>query len=191
MMTSKIDLILHPVRMRVIQILFGRKLTTREVAKSIADVPPATLYRHVGLLWRGGIISVVDEKRVRGAIERVYTVARENIAITREDLRPLSRDDHLRMFMAFIASVIGGFERYLDQSGLDLAADGAGYRQATLYLDDRELERLGAALVGPVTRALAQRPGPGRRQFTVSTIVVPESSIGRRKRSASGRARRD
>jgi len=40
-MESKVDLILHPVRIRIIQILFGREMTTEEIATSIPDVPHA------------------------------------------------------------------------------------------------------------------------------------------------------
>ena len=173
-MVSKVDLILHPVRIRIIHILFGREMTTQEIAKSMPDVPPATLYRHLNLLARANVVSVVAENRVRGAIERVYTVSPRQIAITEEDLRHLDRDDHRRMFMSFIASVIGGFERYLGQNRIDLVADGVTYRQATLYLDDDEFRRFAAEVGAVFQRAVALPPRPGRRQRTVSTIVIPE-----------------
>jgi len=116
-MESKVDLILHPVRIRIIQILFGREMTTEEIATSTPDVPHATLYRHLKLLVQGDIIPVVAENRVRGAIERVYAVAPDRAPITEEDLRHLDRDDHLRMFTAYIASVIGGSSLTLVRAG--------------------------------------------------------------------------
>ncbi len=186
-MESKVDLILHPVRIRIIAILFGREMTTHEVAKAMPDVPPATLYRHLRLLVRSSIVSVVAEKRVRGATERVYRVAPAQAAITPEEVRNLDPEDHRRMFMSFIATVIGGFERYLVQGRIDLLADGVTYAQATMFLDDDELRRFGVEVAAVFQRAVALPPRTGRRRRTVSTIVIPEPVEGPGIRPASGK----
>ena len=45
------DLLLHPVRWRIVQAFLGdRTLTTAELHAELSDVPMASLYRHVGLL---------------------------------------------------------------------------------------------------------------------------------------------
>lgn len=45
------DLILHPVRLRIVRaFLSGRPLTTSALGAELADVPPASLYRHVARL---------------------------------------------------------------------------------------------------------------------------------------------
>ena len=39
------DLLLHPVRLRIVQAFLGdRALTTSDLAAELADVPPASLY---------------------------------------------------------------------------------------------------------------------------------------------------
>jgi DNA-binding transcriptional ArsR family regulator len=173
-MKSKGDLILHPVRLRIIQALLPRPLTTRELAKVMPDVPPATLYRHLKLLVQGDVVSVVAESRVRGAIERTYAVSLRQTAISPEELGSLDRDGHMRLFLAFIASVIDGFERYIDRGHVDYAADGLSYSQATLYLSDVELGELRAESAAIAQRAMALGPGPGRRPMIFSSIVVPD-----------------
>src|SRR5580658_3975046 len=47
------DLLLHPVRLRIIKAFLGeRALTTAQLAAELDDVPPGSLYRHVALLAR-------------------------------------------------------------------------------------------------------------------------------------------
>ena len=52
------DLLLHPIRLRVVQAFLGdRALTTAGLRAELPDVPPASLYRHIGRLVDGGVLS--------------------------------------------------------------------------------------------------------------------------------------
>ena len=64
------DLLLHPVRLRIVQAFLGdRALTTAQLAAELGDVPHASLYRHVSLLAKAGVLHVVAERRVRAVVE--------------------------------------------------------------------------------------------------------------------------
>jgi predicted DNA-binding transcriptional regulator YafY len=68
---AKVDLLLHPVRLRLGQaFLGGRELTIARLAAELADVSAAQLYRHISLLPDADVLNVVGERRVRGAVER-------------------------------------------------------------------------------------------------------------------------
>lgn len=74
MVQSSFDLLMHPVRMQIIQAFIGgKRMSVQELGGRLAEVPPATLYRHLNALVEGGVLTVAEERRVRGAIERVYT----------------------------------------------------------------------------------------------------------------------
>src|SRR3954469_15482471 len=78
------DLLLHPVRLRIVQAFLGeRALTTAELRDELPDIPPASLYRHIALLADAGVLAVASERRVRGATERTYILrlAAANIGI--------------------------------------------------------------------------------------------------------------
>lgn len=175
MKTPKADLILHPARMRIIGLLVGgRHLTPQQMAERLSNVPLPSLYRHLGKLVAGGILTVAEERRVRGAVERVYRLSERQADLTEKDLAQASREDHMRYFMTFMASLLDDFARYLEQDTIDLVRDGVGYRQAPLYLSDEELRQVALEIGAVLTRAMANEPAPERRRRTLSTIVLPE-----------------
>ena len=51
------ELVLHPVRLRIITALHGRKMTPGELAEDLPDVPQATLYRSARQSRTSGIIT--------------------------------------------------------------------------------------------------------------------------------------
>ena len=170
------DLLLHPVRLRVVQAFLGeRTLTTGELGAELADVPTASLYRHVGLLVDAGVLAVVSERKVRGAAERRYRLVPEAASA---DPAGMSVEDHRRGFATFVAALLADFDRYLDRAGgsPDLAADGVGYRQAGLWLDDEEFADLLGELRALVAARAALRQRDGRRRRILSTVLMPATN---------------
>ena len=173
MPVSTADLLLHPVRLRIVQAFLGeRTLTTAELGAELDDVPTATLYRHVGRLADAGVLTVVGERKVRGAAERSYRLVLEAASV---DPRAMTAEDHRRGFATFVAALLGDFDRYLDRAGEkpDLAADGVGYRQAGLWLDDEEFAALLGELRSLVQSRMALPEREGRRRRMLSTVVMP------------------
>jgi len=56
------DLLLHPVRLRIVQAFLGdRALTTTELRAELPDVPQASLYRNIARLVGAGVLSIVSD----------------------------------------------------------------------------------------------------------------------------------
>ena len=90
---STADLVLHPVRLRILQaFLGGRHLTTGDLARELPDVAQAGLYRHVRSLAEGGVLEVVRERQVRGAVERTYALRQENAWVDADAFAALGRE---------------------------------------------------------------------------------------------------
>lgn len=167
-------LLLHPVRLRIVQAFLGdRALTTAELAAELPDVPPGSLYRHVARLAREGILQVVAERQVRGARERTYCLRLAAAQVTPQDAAAMTIDEHQQAFTAFVAGLLGQFDRYLGSDGADPARDPVGYRLAALWLTDDELRQLLADLVAVLQPRLAQAPGRGRRRLLLAGILLP------------------
>jgi DNA-binding transcriptional ArsR family regulator len=174
--TARADLILHPVRMRLLVTLARRQLTARQLSELLPDVPQATLYHHLGILTRAGLLRVVSERQVRGTVEKLYALADDNASLGPPDLANASRDDHLRYFTIFVTTLLGDFARYLQQDApIDLFADGAGYRETPLYLSDEELAQAAAAVNQALLPFLSHQPAPHRRRRLLATIMFPDA----------------
>jgi hypothetical protein len=172
-MTSA-DLLLHPVRLRIIQAFLGdRALTTTDLRSELSDVPPASLYRHVARLVDAGVLSVVVERRVRGALERTYVLRVAAASINLDEVARMSREEHRNAFMAFLAGLLGDVDRYLSRDDFDPIRDGASFRIAGLWLDDGEFTEFLRDMLRVIQPRLANAPKPARRRRILGTVLLP------------------
>jgi DNA-binding transcriptional ArsR family regulator len=168
------DLLLHPVRLRIVQAFLGdRALTTSDLRSELPDVPPASLYRHVARLVEAGVLTIVGERRVRGAVERTYVLRVAAASINLDEVDRMTREDHRHAFMAFVAGLLGDVDRYLDREDFDPVRDGAGYRLAGLWLDDAEFAEFVRDLARVIQPCLANAPKLGRRRRILGTVLLP------------------
>lgn len=168
------DLLLHPVRLRVVQAFLGeRALTTTDLRSELPDVPAGSLYRHVARLVEGGVLAVVAERRVRGAVERTYVLRSSRARIGADEVAAMSREEHRQAFLAFIAGLIGDFDRYLARDEIDPLRDGASYNLAAMWLDDAELAELARELSIVLQPRIANEPAPGRKRRILATVLLP------------------
>jgi hypothetical protein len=173
------DLLLHPVRMRVVQAFLGdRTLTTTDLRAELPDVPTATLYRHVAVLADAGVLAVVGERKVRGAAERSYRLDLAAASVGPGDAAAMTAEDHRRAFTTFAATLMADFDRYIgraspDGGAPDLAGDRVGYRQAAVWVTDEEFDELVADLAAAVKARMTNQPDGARRRRLVTTVHLP------------------
>lgn len=172
-----LDDMLHPVRMRIITALSGSQgLTPLQLGERLSDVPQATLYRQISRLMKSGILAVIAERRVRGTVEKVYALNQAApLHVDSHSFTELKKEDHLRYFSAFTATLLDQFSAYLNHSPqIDPVADGMGYTQVVLSMNAEEL----AAFAGAVNQAIMPyingEDAPGRKKRIFSTIMFPE-----------------
>jgi hypothetical protein len=173
MSMASADLLLHPVRLRIVQAFLGdRALTTSQLRGELDDVPPASLYRHVAKLVQAGVLQVVSERRVRGAVERTYVLRLSAAAIGIDELERMSDDEHRQAFTAYVAGLLAAFDRYLARPDKDYLRDGVSYRLAAFWLDDEEFAQLGRELLRVFGPPLANPPRPGRKRRILATVSL-------------------
>ena len=167
------DLLLHPVRLRIVTAFMGNLLlTTSQLAAELPDVPAASVYRHVARLAKAGVLEVASESRVRGAVERTYVLRAPSARIGPEEAAAMTLDEHARAFLAYVAGLLADFDHYLSGTP-EPGRDGASYQVAAMWLSEAEF----AAFAGEVAEAarprLANAPAPGRRRRLLYTVVLP------------------
>lgn len=169
-----LDLLLHAVRLRIVHAMSGgRTRTTSDLCASLPDVPKTSVYRHVGLLSEAGVLEVVGEQRVHGAVERRFRLRRESVVIDVDAAAAMSLEDHRYGFAAATAALLAEFNAYLDREQADPTADSVSYRQFTLWLNQEELAQLISEVRSAIVSKMNNEPAPDRRPYLASTILLP------------------
>ncbi|AOS62065.1 helix-turn-helix domain-containing protein [Actinoalloteichus hymeniacidonis] len=170
------DLLLHPVRLRILQTLLGHdELTTAQLRERLPDIPAATMYRHVAALAQAEILEVVRERPVRGTVERSYRVRQEKARIEGDVRETMTKDDHRKAFAVFSGALIGDFDRYLSREDTEPAQENLLYRQGVVWVTDEEYTELVEELEAAVERR--NEPGEGRTRHVISLVAVPDKPV--------------
>ncbi|MFC5752881.1 helix-turn-helix domain-containing protein [Actinomadura rugatobispora] len=169
------NLLLHPVRLRILQTLVGAdEMTTAQLRERLPDIPPATMYRHIATLTQAGILEVVRERPVRGTVERSYRVRQDEALVDADARATMTKEDHRQAFAVFTGALMADFDRYLSRDDAEPAREGVLYRQGAVWVTADEF----AALVEEIEAAVARRtrttPGDGRTRHLLSLVFVPD-----------------
>jgi DNA-binding transcriptional ArsR family regulator len=173
--SSIADVVMHPVRLRIIQQLGGRSLTTAQLRAALPDVTQATLYRHVATLVDAGILSVVEERKVRGAVERTLALGDRMAHVDHTELRAMSDAQLRSAFLAFLGDLSADFDRFVDSEDATLR-DFVGFGRVPLYVDATDLAAIQAGLSELLGPYLSQTDD-GRRRVSLATVLVPEPEL--------------
>jgi DNA-binding transcriptional ArsR family regulator len=172
---SRIDLLLHPIRIRIIQAIAGKPLTPGHIAQEIPDIPLTTLYRHINALVDGGILEVVEERPVRGTLEKVYALVEGAARVRPEEIAEIGDEDQLRYFMIFLASLLQDFSRYLDShQTMDTRMREVVYNKAALYLTEEQYHALAEQVRALVMPYVTAPEGVDAKRYLVALFGIPE-----------------
>ena len=108
------EILLHPIRLRIVLAIGSERMTTSELAERLPDIAHATLYRQVATLTDAGLLEVVEERQVRGGVERTYALVAEAAQLAPEDVAAMSAEELQRGFIIFAGSLIAALGRYLE-----------------------------------------------------------------------------
>ena len=170
---TRADILMHPIRIRILVGLTGRQMTTPQLVEALPDVPQASLYRHINKLCEAGVLEVVESAAGRGGVEKTYALAEPDINLGETDLANASYEDHLRYFTTFVATLTSQGRAYLQQKALD-GRKGGIYGYEAVYLSDEEYTHYLAALRALEGLARSYPSGNGRRRRIIFTAIIPD-----------------
>ena len=130
------EIILNPVRMRIIQELSTvQTITANELCERISDVPRTTMYRHINILIDNNILSVISEKKVRGSLER--TIALNIPEVSKHN----TIENAAENAFGFLMSNYAKFHKYFNGENPDPAKDKIFLNNAVLMMSDAEFDQ--------------------------------------------------
>ena len=176
MPSKALNLVLHPVRLRIIQTLVRRERNTQHIAEAMPDIPVSSLYRHIRLLLESGYIETASTRSVNGIEEKTYrTSETKPPLLSSEDFEGLRKDELAQAFSMLVGMILTSFQEYLDATPEpDWRRDQLGCAEFTFFATPEEYGRiwstvwstLSGAEALPATRdrlkrkiALASYPG--------------------------------
>ena len=119
------------------------------------------------------MLTVVAERRVRGALERTYLLRRAASVISLDELAKMTPDEHRAAFAGFVAGLLSDFDRYVEREDIDYLRDTIGYRMAAMWLNDAELAEFVHDIARITQPHLANAPEPDRQRHILATVMMP------------------
>jgi hypothetical protein len=119
------------------------------------------------------VLTVVSERKVRSTAERTYRLTGARVSLDGAEALAMTRDDHARLFLTFLAGLAWEFDGYLGLEDIDLARDLVGYRQLALRLTDEERVAMLTEMSGVVARYVDRAPGSDRTRRILTTVLMP------------------
>ncbi|MEU4572391.1 MULTISPECIES: helix-turn-helix domain-containing protein [Nonomuraea] len=166
--------VLHPVRVRVVQILALGPHTGTQLRQALPEVPYSSLYRHIRWLTDAGVVHVTGERKVRGAVEHTYELDESAVQGALPDPGELTPADHDRAVTAFVTGLMAQAHAYLGNPPDDPVADGLTYTLVHLWADPGDVARIHAGLRELIGPLLEKEPAEGRRQITLGVVTIPQ-----------------
>lgn len=164
------NIMLNPVRMRIIQILAARKsMTTTELCKEIEDVPRTTLYRHIKILLDNNFLLVVSEQKIRGSFERTLALN------TKEIVSHNTLDNAAQNALAFLMNRYVRFQNYFNSKSPDPGKDKLFLNNTILMMTDNEFDQFLSELRGLLIKYSFEF-SQGRKARDISIISAPEEN---------------
>ncbi len=173
----KTELIIHPVRFRILRTIDKDSLTTQEIADRLMDIPKSSIYRHLKLLLENNLIEVADTRLVNGIQEKTYRLE-QPARLSADDMKDISADDHIRYFTTYVLTLVQDYADYVtaaftQNNALDMLADQTGYTEVSFFASPAEMDTFQAEINAAVMKLLPNEPGNGRKRRKLAIVSQP------------------
>lgn len=161
------DAIMNPVRQRIAQFLILNKNgTVNKIAEELSDVPRPSIYRHVKRLLDAELIEVVEEKQIRGVVEKTY-------ALVSPKTDEITNDDISLIIQQSLMAIAGNFAKYFKNENADPVKDMLSLSTSTLLLSDLELMEFLGKIGAVYNEVLHNKPNEERKPRSITIISSP------------------
>lgn len=162
------EVLLNPVRMRIIQELsVMESATTNVLCERISDVPRTTLYRHIRILMEHSILTVLSEEKVRGSVERTLALNLPEI------MKHNTVENAAENAFGFLMRIYAKFHRYFSKADPDPGKDRIFLNNLVLMMSDGEFDQFAVELRELLLKYRQQEGGENRKPRDLSIVCAP------------------
>ena len=173
MIDQMIRCFVNPACCRVLMALIDKgRATAGQLQETVSDIPVASLYRYLKQLDEAGVIQVVEEKRVRGAVQRIYApradMGEEGSRLLRENPGPTL----MAMYSQFSMQLMHQFAAYCRKGEIDLENDGFSFTVCPVCVSAQELREAMTQIGQVFSGLMRQKMAPGRHLHSIAVITT-------------------
>ncbi len=130
------QVLLNPIRMRIVQHLAtSDQITAGDLGSLMPDIARTTLYRHLNKLVKADVLTVVSENRVRGAVEKVYSLNRSTLTAAN------TIENATRNAFSFLMQIYADFDTYFSDAEADPGKDRIFLNKTVLMMSDPQYDQ--------------------------------------------------
>lgn len=161
------DIMLNSTRMRIIQAVATKEsMSATEICDKITDVPRTTLYRHINILLDANVLRVVDEKKIRGSVERTLALNMDEIA------KHNTIENVPQQAFGFLMNTYSKFEKYFNKENFVPADNKIFFNNTVMMMDDQEFDKFLSELHALLLKYHFDA-AQGRKPRDISIISAP------------------
>jgi len=153
--------------------------TTKQLSTFHKDIPQATMYRYIKKLVAAGVLTIVEERKVRNVSEKVYELSFDYNKVAMELITDAGKagENYLHMFQQFTIGLTKEFSLYAKKEGIDVVQDGSGFRVSPFYATTDELKEM-AQKIQAIIQEYSNLPNiQGRSYRNVAVIYTPPRDL--------------
>ncbi|MBU7595232.1 helix-turn-helix domain-containing protein [Metabacillus halosaccharovorans] len=180
-MSNKVEILMHPVRMKICQTLMRHKengLTPLEMVKLIKDIPQATLYRHIQIMADADIIRIIKEKKVKSVLEKYYVLNEAEAKLDIEEWKRISNEEKLDYISYYQLSLMTQYQAYLENLEENEQEDQATFSVVELNLGEEQFQSFQNELNDLMNKYYSTSSETNGTEASVRTIgitIIPDA----------------
>ncbi|MFW6201763.1 MAG: ArsR/SmtB family transcription factor [Gemmatimonadota bacterium] len=116
---AQLRVLANPLRQRILGLLCGEALSATRLGEVLPEAP-ANLHYHLERLREAGLIELVETRRVRGAVEKLFRAVARNFAVSSSALDELGGAASTRLLPGVregVEDVLGALGEAFDAGG--------------------------------------------------------------------------
>lgn len=163
-----VQAMMNPVKLRIMQLfLISQEWEAKQMADKLPDVPVSSLYRHLGELTELGVLCVVAETPMRGAVKKTYAL---NKAFTREN--PSGKELSI-MMQAALCQITGELQEYFGNEDVNLQRDCVNFENIVIHIGQKDFIRMREEILQILKKYAEHLPEEGDLVRRISLIASP------------------
>lgn len=147
--------------------------TASQLRETLSDIPQATVYRRLQKMLGDDILKIVEEKPIRGTVEKVYALGYDLDAEWSKMGVTNDGKIYMRFVTYYMLGILQEFMEYTAKEAIDIQGDGTGLFIAPVYATKEELIMASHKIIEILTGLKDNTPDGQRKLRNICITITP------------------